>query len=63
MIIIFLIVFITEEDEHAIFSRLFIKYFLAEGVVCSHGLYVASLDDDPSKIVSKVIINICHLVY
>lgn len=47
-------ILLIEEDEHAVFSHLFIRYFLAEGVVCSHGLYVASLDDDPKKTVADL---------
>lgn len=47
-------ILLIEEDEYAIFSHLFIKYFLAEGIVSSHGLFVASLDDDPQKTVADL---------
>lgn len=35
------------------YSRVMTKYFLAEGVVCKHALFVASADEDPQNIVSS----------
>lgn len=44
--------YFSEEDEHGVFSRLMVKYFLAEGIACEHCLYVASLDCDANQLVN-----------
>ena len=31
----------AEEDVHASYSRLLFKYFLSEGVMCGHTLFLA----------------------
>ena len=41
---------ITEEDAHAAYSQVVLKYFIAEGVASQHAVYVASADDDPAAI-------------
>uniref|UniRef100_A0A1B6EFV3 Elongator complex protein 4 n=1 Tax=Clastoptera arizonana TaxID=38151 RepID=A0A1B6EFV3_9HEMI len=47
-------VLLIEEDDNGVFSRLVVKYFLAEGIACEHGLYVASLDCDANQLVSEL---------
>lgn len=42
----------TEEDVLANYSRVLIKYFLAEGVACKHALFIASADEDAIDVVS-----------
>lgn len=39
-----------EEDRYDSYSRMLLKYFLAEGVVCGHELFVASAQDHPDEI-------------
>lgn len=41
-----------EEDVLGNYSRVLCKYFLAEGVVCNHALFIASADDEPKETVS-----------
>lgn len=40
----------SEEDRFDSYSRMILKYFLAEGVVCRHELFVAEAQDDPDEI-------------
>lgn len=39
-----------EEDRYDSYSRMILKYFLAEGVVCRHELFVAAAQDNPDDI-------------
>lgn len=41
---------LAEEDRYDSYSRMILKYFLAEGVVCRHELFVATAQDDPDEI-------------
>ncbi|KAM4720995.1 elongator complex protein 4 isoform 1-T1 [Rhinophrynus dorsalis] len=41
---------LIEEDKYNTYSHLLLKYFLAEGVVNGHEVFVASASDDPTKI-------------
>ncbi|XP_076067496.1 elongator complex protein 4 [Oratosquilla oratoria] len=43
-------VLLVEEDRYDVYSKLFFKYFIAEGVVNQHKLSLASLDVLPTKI-------------
>ncbi|XP_074855085.1 elongator complex protein 4 isoform X2 [Carettochelys insculpta] len=45
---------LIEEDKYGIYSNLFLKYFLAEGIVCGHDLFVASAKEDPADILKEV---------
>lgn len=49
-----MLLLLVEEDVLANYSRILIKYFLAEGVACKHDLFVASADEDPEVIVSII---------
>ncbi|KFQ33658.1 Elongator complex protein 4, partial [Mesitornis unicolor] len=40
----------AEEDKYGLYSNLLFKYFLAEGVVCGHELFVASAKEHPDSI-------------
>ena len=33
---------VLEEDAHNTFSNILLRYFMAEGVVCKHGMLLAS---------------------
>lgn len=41
---------LVEEDRYDSYSRMILKYFLAEGVVCRHELFVATAEDNPDDI-------------
>ncbi|KAJ7994701.1 hypothetical protein DPEC_G00252220 [Dallia pectoralis] len=45
---------LIEEDRYDSYSRMLLKYFLAEGVVCGHELYVASAQDHPNDIIQEL---------
>ena len=39
-----------EEDVLASYSRVLLKLFLAEGVMCGHSLFLASASEDPNEL-------------
>lgn len=41
---------LSEEDKYGSYSRMILKYFLAEGVVCGHELFIASAQDHPEDV-------------
>ncbi|KAJ0002177.1 hypothetical protein NQD34_001973 [Periophthalmus magnuspinnatus] len=43
-----------KEDYYDSYSRMILKYFLAEGVVCQHELFVASAQDSPNDILQEL---------
>ncbi|XP_054056180.1 elongator complex protein 4 isoform X2 [Rissa tridactyla] len=45
---------LIEEDKYGLYSNLLFKYFLAEGVVCGHHLFVASAKDHPDNILKEL---------
>ncbi|XP_062405745.1 elongator complex protein 4 [Sardina pilchardus] len=45
---------LVEEDRYDSYSRMLLKYFLAEGVVCGHELFVASAQDHPDEILQEL---------
>ncbi|XP_040416417.1 elongator complex protein 4 isoform X1 [Cygnus olor] len=45
---------LIEEDKYGVYSNLLFKYFLAEGVVCGHDLFVASAMERPDNILKKL---------
>lgn len=45
-------ILLIEEDKMVRYSEYLTKFFLAEGVVHKHDLFLASLDMDPCEIVS-----------
>ncbi|XP_041647613.1 elongator complex protein 4 isoform X1 [Cheilinus undulatus] len=47
-------VLLIEEDRYDSFSRMILKYFLAEGVVCRHELFVAAAQDNPDDILQEL---------
>lgn len=52
IVVVFLVSSISfaEEDRYDSYSRMILKYFLAEGVVCRHELFVATAQDNPDDI-------------
>ncbi|KFW87236.1 Elongator complex protein 4, partial [Manacus vitellinus] len=44
----------TEEDKYGLYSNLLFKYFLAEGIVCGHDLFVASAKEHPDNILKEL---------
>uniref|UniRef100_A0A3Q2PX22 Elongator complex protein 4 n=1 Tax=Fundulus heteroclitus TaxID=8078 RepID=A0A3Q2PX22_FUNHE len=47
-------VLLIEEDRYDSYSRMILKYFLAEGVVCRHELFVATAQDNPDDILQEL---------
>ncbi|KAM4593289.1 elongator complex protein 4 isoform 1-T1 [Odontesthes bonariensis] len=47
-------VLLIEEDRYDSYSRMIFKYFLAEGVVCRHELFVAAAQDNPDDILQEL---------
>ncbi|KAL5516573.1 hypothetical protein EMCRGX_G001946 [Ephydatia muelleri] len=47
-------VMLVEEDTFGQYSRMLLKYFLAEGVTCGHSLFVASASEEPSGILKDL---------
>lgn len=47
-----IIISFSEEDFHGSYSKIVLKYFLAEGIVSKHSTLIASQDVNPSNIVS-----------
>merc|ERR1712227_569383 len=45
-------VILLEEDKYGSYSRLMLKYFCAESVMCGHKLLLASADENAKKILS-----------
>ncbi|XP_041131855.1 elongator complex protein 4 isoform X1 [Polyodon spathula] len=45
---------LIEEDKYDSYSRMLLKYFLAEGVVCGHSLFIASSRDHPGDILQEL---------
>nr|XP_009676776.1 PREDICTED: elongator complex protein 4 [Struthio camelus australis] len=45
---------LIEEDKYGVYSNLLFKYFLAEGVVCGHDLFVASAKELPTNILKEL---------
>ena len=49
----------SEEDLHARYAQLMLKYFSAEGIVSGHALSVTSADQDPHQIIQVYVQNYC----
>lgn len=47
-------VFVVEEDVLGNYSRILVKYFLAEGIASNHALLIASADDEGLEIVKEL---------
>eukprot|EP00057_Strongylocentrotus_purpuratus_P018953 XP_011673427.1 PREDICTED: elongator complex protein 4-like [Strongylocentrotus purpuratus] len=47
-------VLLIEEDTFGSYANLLLRYFLAEGVMCGHGLMVASAEEQPKKILKAL---------
>lgn len=47
-------ILLIEQDKYDVYSKLFLKYFLAEGVMNKHMLTVASLDVTPQSITDSL---------
>lgn len=45
---------LLEQDRHDVYSKLFLKYYLAEGVMSGHHLTLASLDESPRSIMGSL---------
>jgi len=57
----------SEEDRYNSYSHMVLKYFMAEGVLCGHELFLASAQDQPDDILQVSITQgqsakICHFL-
>lgn len=48
---------LIEEDKFATYSNSLSKFFIAEGIVNNHSVFVVNLDDDPEDFVSFGVVN------
>lgn len=57
---------IIEEDFRGIYSKVILKYFLAEGLSTKHSILIASQDANPANIVSSYFLlngNLVKMVF
>ncbi|CAL8363333.1 unnamed protein product [Gadus morhua 'NCC'] len=47
-------VLLIEEDRYNSYSQMVLKYFMAEGVLCGHELFLASAQDHPDDILTEL---------
>ncbi|XP_051885337.1 elongator complex protein 4 [Pristis pectinata] len=45
---------LVEEDKYESYSQMLLKYFVAEGIVCGHSLFIASAKDHPEEILQEL---------
>ena len=50
VLVLYMCLVFVEEDAYNLYAKFLIKYFLAEGVMCGHALYVARPYVDAGKI-------------
>ena len=48
------ILYFLEEDTHGTFSEILLRYFIAEGVLCSHGTLLVSSSSHNADEIFKV---------
>ncbi|XP_062328095.1 elongator complex protein 4 isoform X2 [Osmerus eperlanus] len=47
-------VLLVEEDRYDSYSRMLLKYFLSEGVVCGHEIFIGSAQDHPGDFLQEL---------
>ena len=52
---------LTEEDTYSSYSRLMLKYYIAEGVMSQHSVLVASADPSPTQLVKVSLLQTWHV--
>ena len=55
-----LLLLFSEEDTYGSYARQLSKYFLAEGVVSSHAIFLASAEPEPNNILKVTNTSIFH---
>ena len=45
---------LIEEDKFVTYSKVLAKYFMAEGVLSQHSIFLGSLDDTPKELIKKL---------
>lgn len=48
-------VLLIEEDKYGCYAQTLTKYYLAEGVLQNHSLFIGGLDEDPESLVSVLV--------
>lgn len=61
-LIVIIIYYSTEEDHFSSYSRLLLKYFLSEGVMCGHSLFLASASEKGEELLQVYFIFQCALI-
>lgn len=59
--LLFVCFLFLEEDRYDSYSRMILKYFLAEGVVCRHELFVSAVQESPDDILQVWPCGLRHL--
>ena len=52
--------FSLEEDTYSSYARQLSKYFLAEGVISGHSIFLASAEPEPNDILKVINISVFH---
>ena len=52
--------FSLEEDTYSSYARQLSKYFLAEGVISGHSIFLASTEPEPNDILKVINISVFH---
>lgn len=47
-------IMLIEEDKHVSYSKVLTKYFLAEGILQEHPIFIANLERDPKLVMKKL---------
>lgn len=47
-------IFIIEEDTYEVYSKIMVKYFMAEGVITDQSVFIGSLDVKPSQLIREM---------
>ncbi|XP_044761251.1 elongator complex protein 4 [Coccinella septempunctata] len=45
---------LIEEDMYGTYAKVVLKYFIAEGVVCKHSVFLASQDSSPHEVIKEI---------
>ena len=48
---------LSEEDAFGSYSRILLKYYLAEGIMCKQSVFLASADVEPENIIKVIAIR------
>jgi len=55
--ILVIVLIFTEEDKHSSYGKLMLKYYIAEGVVNKHEIFLASANCKPENFLQVCLTN------